>query len=619
MMDDKEKRENLGAAGVAKMSAHEGVTLAPKGNTGAMTEAGANTVAQKAEELANMAASREAAAMGEVNEAGLVSSAGTNGIGVATSEKVTSTGVMNGGVATEAMTETVGVTTPAGVETAKKSETVMTELPMPPVDPAMMADGLEATVGKKDRKEKKPKISRGAAKMKVEPIDSTPLMMRAPESNEDEDKMTPDQLIAALNDMPSKGIAMSKRQYRWVKLVRGLIWVVVAVTLPIGAAILRRSGLSECLANGTAAEMEKWGKVILYASLGVAGVNLLWGIVRWFRRWNSEKWGIFRVIGKLIKGLIVRVIVFAPIVMATLILIVPAFYNSLTEKFMIERAEIMYSGIMTSDTQEFLYGSAVPCGDFCGEDFTLKPGEAKYYYAMAEEFAGTNVKFVGDAETSMKVLGRQGREWKEIAEFYEEMNYTVTTDAGYDAFAVAIKNTREVIEEPELEDDVPVVQDGSEIAQVKLTVLAESLANDVAVNEETAEENRCLQVNFDKILDFPVKMYQMMKELGAGENVEEVFDGLDRETGTNKLVRHFATVCTREMKTEVDYNKIQMDLEKVVGANWRVVDKVGENSHVSMYVTYRPLEGEATGYFLIRAGEQTELVRIRMEEKEAGV
>lgn len=623
-MDDKDKQENegnLGAAGVAKMSAHEGVTLAPKSSgvseaaeTGALgvgqdglaaSEAvsGADVVSQKTEGLAD---AEETITATEAMRLDLTGAA------------VEATGSDARGTVTA--TETATVVTPNKIEAVKVTETVQPitpNLPMPPVDPAMMADGLTATVGKKG---KKPKISRGAAKMKVEQIDSTPLMMRAPEpTKDDENKMTPDQLIAALNDMPNKGIAMSRREHKWVKLVRGLIWLVIAVTLPVGAAILRRSMLSESLANGTAAGMESWGKAIFYGSLGVAGVNLLWGIVRWFKRWNSERWGILKVTWKLVKGLVVRLLIFTPIVLVALIFVTPVFYNHLAEKFMIERAEIMYSGIMTSDTREFLYGEAVPCRDFCGGDFSLRPGEAKYYYAMAEEFDGVKVEFTGNPQTLIMVMGRQGREWKDVAEFYEKMSYTVATDVGYDAFAFAIKNTTELIEGEETEDGVPMVYDGSEVATVNLSVLAESLVNDVAVNEEAVRKDKCLQVNFDNVVDFPVKLYQMMKELGSGEDLQDVFGSLGGETGANKLVRHFATVCTQEMKTEVDYDKIQMDLVKAIGGNWRVMDKVGENSHISMYVTYQPLVGEATGYFLIRAGENTEVVRLKIEEKTPGL
>lgn len=602
-MDDKDKQVKegaLGAAGVAKMSAHEGVNLAPKGNA----------VAQKAEELANVAASREAVV--ENKNTGL----GKDVAKADESGDVTISEVMEPVKAGETMTS-VKMEEAAAVGL---TEPVTPVLPMPPeVDPLMMADGLEATV-KTDKE--KPKISRGAAQMKVEPIDSTPLMMRAPEPPQDgEDKMTPDQLIAALNDMPSKGVGMSRREHKWVKLLRGLIWLALAITLPIGAALLVRSKTSECLANGTAAGMAEWGKVIFYASVGVAGANLIWGIVRWFKRWNSEKWGILKVIWKLIRGAIVRILVFTPIVLVTLTFITPVFYNHLAEGIILERAEIMYSGIATSDTQEFLYGEAVPCKDFCGEEFSLRPGEAKYYYALQDEFVGVNVEFTGNEQTLMRILGRQGREWKEIAQFYENMNYTVAADAGYDAFAFAVKNTAaEASEEMTGEnEDVPLVYNGSEVASVKMTVLAESLMSDVAMGEESLIDDKCLKVDFDNVVDFPVKMFRMMRELKAGDDIKEVFDGLDQETGTNKLVRHFATVCTRDLKTEIDYNKIQMDLEKAIGGNLRVLDKFDDKSHISMYVTYRPLIGEATGYFLVRAGSETRLVRVKMEEKVPGL
>lgn len=458
-----------------------------------------------------------------------------------------------------------------------------------------------------------------------------------PSRTNEEMRMTPDELIAALSDMPEKGIGMSRREHKWVRYLRGLIWLVLAVTLPIGAALMVRAETSECLANGTAAGMARWGKTIFYVSLGAAVANLIWGIVRWFGRWNRERWGILRVIWKLIYGLIVRVLVFTPVVLVAMILVTPVLYNHLADGMMRERAEAEYPGVV-ADAQGLFYGEAVPCRDFCEENFDLELGEAKYYYALAKEFAGVNVEFTGEPETLIKVFGRQGEDWREVAKFYETMNYTVATDAGYEAFAFAIENTaeeravvRNAVDEDNAEESVTEedatgedaeedVTEGTdegmaETVQVRMTVLAESLLKDVLEGEESLIGDSCVQVDFDRLVDFPVKMTRMLRELMTGEEVETVFEDLSKETGTSKLVRHVATACTRALKTNIDYNKLQLDLEKAIGKNWRMLDKFDEKSHISVYMAYRPLLGEMTGYFLVRVEDGTEVVRVRLEER----
>lgn len=316
--------------------------------------------------------------------------------------------------------------------------------------------------------------------------------------------------------------------------------------------------------------------------------------------------GDFKAIWKMVRGLILRVVIFTPIVMVALIWLVPMANEKIVEKVMMDRAEMTYSGILTSDTQEFLYGEAVPCKDLCAESFLLEAGKAKYYYALTDEFSGTRVRLAGNGETSIKVLGRKERVWMQVAEFYEAMEYIVGENAEYDALAFAVTNNmavagpeEDVSADEDGASDALVVTDGSGVVEVSLSVLAGSLAEDVAT--ETGE--KCIEVKFDNLVDFPVKMFQIMNELKENKNLEEVFDGLDKETGASKLVRHYATVCTRKMKNDVDYDKLQLDLAEAIGANWRVLDVVTGETHASAYLTYQPLLGKMTGYFLVRAGK----------------
>jgi len=616
-MDEKDKNLD-GGVGVAKMSAHEAPTLMPKAATEKVERvdelmAGAAGADVKNDEKVEVVGGAMAGNVGGIEEKKVVlgSEEVVEGVaenGGAVSEVAAEVEEVSANTGSkEAVAEVEAEKTSVGVESGEQEKVVRQSFVAevtPVAEPAMMADGIEATVGKKT---KRAKISRGAQKMNVTPIDSTPLMMRMPESSEekDESKMTPEQLIEALNEMPSNGIAMSRREHKWIKFVRALIWVGVALVLPIGAALLVRSGTSECLANGTVAVVERWGKVLLYSALGVAAVNLVWGTVRWFKRWNSEKWGIFRAFWKVIRGLIVRLLIFTPIVLVSLIFIVPVVYDDISRDIMMDRVEMSYSGIMTSDTQEFLYGKALPCTDFCSEDLTLKRGEAKYFYALTKEFAKVKVSIVGNEWTAMRLLGRKGREWTEISEFREVMDYTIAEDLEYDALAFAITNDK-----PEPEEGAPIETDEGLIT-VQLAVLAESLVDDVA----GSEGDKCFKVKFDNLLDFPTRLFSMMKEIKNGEELEKVFGGLHEETGVSKLVRHYATVCNRALKNDVDYDKLQLDLMEAIGPNWKAMDALTDNIHTSVYGTFQPLFGNATGYFLIRTNEQTNVVRVRIQEK----
>ena len=123
-------------------------------------------------------------------------------------------------------------------------------------------------------------------------------------------------------------IQQPKKSFSWIKLLRVLIWGVVAVFLPVGISVIRSADLSSAYADGSYIAREKWGNIIFWIALVVGILNLVWGTVRWVLRWKKEKWTAGKVAGKLIGGGLWRTCAVLPVVILSLFFIAPAIINA---------------------------------------------------------------------------------------------------------------------------------------------------------------------------------------------------------------------------------------------------------------------------------------------------
>lgn len=128
-----------------------------------------------------------------------------------------------------------------------------------------------------------------------------------------------------------------KKENGWIKFLRVLIWLGVAVTLPIGISLKESSELSQALADGTDKVEGWWGDTLVLVALIVGGLNLLWGLIRWILRIKREKCSVGRIIGKLIGGGIWRTLVFTPIIFLSFFVLANIARDSIKQNVFAER------------------------------------------------------------------------------------------------------------------------------------------------------------------------------------------------------------------------------------------------------------------------------------------
>ena len=98
------------------------------------------------------------------------------------------------------------------------------------------------------------------------------------------------------------------------KIVRVVVWVFVAITIPIALSLEQNAKTSASYSDGTYLIKGKVGDVLLLVTVVMGSINLILGIVRWLSRWSDERWKLGKVIGKLIGGGIWRTLLIAPLV-----------------------------------------------------------------------------------------------------------------------------------------------------------------------------------------------------------------------------------------------------------------------------------------------------------------
>ena len=124
-------------------------------------------------------------------------------------------------------------------------------------------------------------------------------------------------------NQPPSAPLQTPKSARWVRPVRLLLWLIVALALPIGLSLRARSQSSSAFSDGTTSALSAWGNCIFWPALVLGLANLIWGLTRWILRWRREHWRPSQVIGKLIGGGIWRTFAAAPFVLLSLFVFSP--------------------------------------------------------------------------------------------------------------------------------------------------------------------------------------------------------------------------------------------------------------------------------------------------------
>ncbi len=120
-----------------------------------------------------------------------------------------------------------------------------------------------------------------------------------------------------------------KKENGWIKFLRIVIWVAVAICITAGQSLIQTSKLSKAYANGSHSELLGTGNTLFYFGLVIGIANLIWGVTRWILRYKREKWSIGKIIGKLIGGGIWRTLAITPVIIFAAAIIAPRLCNNI--------------------------------------------------------------------------------------------------------------------------------------------------------------------------------------------------------------------------------------------------------------------------------------------------
>lgn len=189
---------------------------------------------------------------------------------------------------------------------------------------------------------------------------------------------------------PANNLQQPQPPRRWVRPLRALLWLIIAIALPVGLALCTYSGSYAAFASNTYDTLAFWGNIIFWPSLILAILNFIWGTIRWFTRWHREHWRIGRVIGKIIGGGIWRTAIFTPIVLIALLLIAPPLYRTI------------HQNTLATHEQEFLTSDSLLLADY--EAGKLTPDQYLNYLldtldtpsSLPEQYQGNSSVFLPD-------------------------------------------------------------------------------------------------------------------------------------------------------------------------------------------------------------------------------
>lgn len=119
----------------------------------------------------------------------------------------------------------------------------------------------------------------------------------------------------------------SKPTSRWVRPLRLFLWLIATVALSVSLFLHIRSQSSLAFSSSTSHTLVVWSRILFWPAIILATLNLIWGITRWFLRWQRERWHPGKIVGKLIGGGIWRFLTFSSLVALSLLILAPPIYR----------------------------------------------------------------------------------------------------------------------------------------------------------------------------------------------------------------------------------------------------------------------------------------------------
>lgn len=411
------------------------------------------------------------------------------------------------------------------------------------------------------------------------------------------------------------------REFGIVKFLRILIWLAATIALTLGVSLLVRSRSSEAFAGGLSAGLREQSENILRIALIAGGVNLLWGMFRWFRRWHRERWRFTRVLRKLIGGGLIRIAVFTIITAVSFLFVAPFFDSRIISDTAPQLAHMQnVDELIANNSAEGVdlstitmpQGEVAPCTDFCEMRYEITPNTSQYLYFATSEYQDRIITMTAPVgQDNITVFGHvSGGLWQVIGTYESEITYAISAEVSteYDAIIFAVQNYA-----PDLANEFYLRVQAAELTEV----MSVSLFN---LNDESFVYggNNCTAINIDTsgLMQLPMKFYDILTSLGQAQDYASALaDIQDQLTPPDGTPLRYATICIIPLKPDTTYETAKVTAGNLLGWNLQVLNLETTDFRFGALVNYDLVQNLGEFYFVVDNSSECTLVQLQFSDK----
>lgn len=258
-------------------------------------------------------------------------------------------------------------------------------------------------------------------------------------------------------------------------------------------------------------------------------------------------------------------------------------------------------------------GEEIPCTDLCTQSYYIASSSSRYLYFPTTEYKNVNLEVSAPGSNTINILGQRGSSWTVISSgdsSDSSASYDIAETSDYDVVAFAITN-----------------YSISEDSNFTLKVTAAPLEELIVEDEPTAFDpnglpiiplsDNCIGINFENVIDFPLKLYRAFSQLDPSQDYSELFAQIEAENADLKsqLVYRYATICISQLKPTLDFDTVRASLKHSFQPSLELFRVDDPDLSLSMIAAYNPLQLSAKFYFLTRTDGNFQLFTVRMFEK----
>ncbi|MBR6134632.1 hypothetical protein IKQ38_04095 [Candidatus Saccharibacteria bacterium] len=450
-------------------------------------------------------------------------------------------------------------------------------------------------------------VATPAAKPAVAPAEPTTPAEPAEPKPEPEPEPQPE---PAAEDQPKK------KENGWIKFLRIIIWIAVAICITAGQSLIQTSKLSKAYANGSHNELLGTGNTLFYVGLVIGIANLIWGVTRWILRYKREKWSVGKIIGKLIGGGIWRTLAITPVIIFAAAVVAPRLCNNIESSIIDQQAKLATSSdkiiadyeakkITPQQYFDYRFAAAFDTENLPKEYQTNKPElspipelisfakehpkdiSAESFKKIIEIYNLSNIEF-GTAQEAEKAAKAQ--EDAKKPRLFSQPAYAATRDVTILSEAIMSPSKKFVLFYTEAGDDKITVDEAKKLAQMLDDIIA----------------------GYKNNLGLEYTYYNRVHDKGALKDVQDVLtlNGLPKDALDTAMPVYVANPYRKASSTYAFYTEINdasdilLDIGAVIaGGDTADFAKITSSTPTYPFVVLLPKSDESDGRGAVTAHE----------------